>query len=115
MPEKRNLRRRQFSYYLLAVDNITQQRVGYMVDISSGGFRLDCKQPIQPNQEYEFRFDLTDDVSDKAFMIILARSKWCRQDDLDPFVYNIGFQLVSVDPADAVIFKRILQKYGINQ
>ena len=112
MAEKRNLKRRPFSYYMQAVDNITQQVIGYLADISPRGFRLDCKKPIQVEQEYELRMDLTDDVANKAFMILLARSKWCRLDELDPFVYNIGFEVVSIEPEDAAIFQRIIEKYG---
>ena len=112
MAEKRNLKRQTFSYYMQAVDNITQEVIGYLADISPRGFRLDCKKQIQANQEYELRMDLTDDVADKAFMIMLVRSKWCRQDVFDPFVYNVGFQLVSIAPDDAAIFQRIIEKYG---
>ena len=110
--EKRNLKRRAFSYYMQAVDNITQEVIGYLSDISPRGFRLDCKKPIQPNQEYELRMDLTDDVANKAFMIMLVRSKWCRQDVFDPFVYNVGFQITGIQPDDAAIFQRIIEKYG---
>jgi hypothetical protein len=112
MADKRNLKRRHFSYYMQAVDNITQEMVGYMADISPNGFRLDCKRPIQPNQEYELRFDLTSEVADKPFVTLLARSKWCRLDEFDPFVYNVGFQLIRVELEDIEIFRRILQKYG---
>ncbi len=112
MAEKRNLKRRAFSYYMQAVDNITQQVIGYLADISPRGFRLDCKKPIQINQEYELRLDLTDDVANKAFMILFVRSKWCRIDELDPFVYNIGFEIVKIGPEDAAIYQRIIEKYG---
>lgn len=111
--EKRNLKRRAFSYYMQAVDDNTEQPVGYLADISSRGFRLDCRQQIPINQNYSLRFELTDEVAEKSFMVLVARSKWCRLDEVDPFVYNVGFQLISVDPEDAAIFRRIVAKYGI--
>jgi hypothetical protein len=115
MVEKRNLKRRAFSYYMQAVDNVSQQVVGYLSDISPRGFRLDCKKPIAPNKQFELRLDLTNDVATKAFMVLLVRSKWCRIDELDPFVYNIGVEIVSIAPDDAAIFKRIVEKYGTGQ
>ncbi len=112
MVEKRTVKRRSFSYYMQAVDNETQKPLGYLADISANGFRLDCKQSLPTEHDYVLRLDLTNDVASKAFMIIGARTKWCRIDELDPFVYNIGFQLVSVLPEDAAIFQRIVEKYG---
>jgi len=111
--EKRNSRRRSFSYYMQAVDDNTEEVIGYLVDISSRGFRLDCKAQIPINQNYSLRFELTDEVAEKGFMVLVARSKWCRLDEIDPFVYNVGFQLISVDPADVAIFRRIVAKYGM--
>jgi len=112
MVEKRNLKRRGFSYYMQAVDNTTQQAIGYLSDISPRGFRLDSKRGIKPNQQIELLLDLTGDVADKAFMVFMARSKWCKIDEIDPFVYNIGFEIVNMSAEDAAIFKRIFEKYG---
>jgi hypothetical protein len=112
MAEKRNLKRRAFSYYMQAVDENIEKTLGYLADISPSGFRLDCKQPLPIGQDYQLRLDLTNDVADKAYMSIIARTKWCRLDELDPFVYNIGFQIVTIEPEDAEIFKRIVEKYG---
>ncbi len=115
MAEKRNLKRRAFSYYMQAADNNTQKLIGYLSDISPGGFRLDCKQPLPTEQDYQLRLDLTNEVANKPFMIMAARTKWCRLDELDPFVYNIGFKLVNIAPDDAEIFQRIVERYGSGQ
>ena len=112
MVEKRVLKRRSFSYYMQAVDNSTQKTIGYLSDISPTGFRLDCKQALPAGHDYQLRLDLTSEVATKPFMIIVARSKWCRIDEFDPFVYDIGFQLVEIAPEDADIFQRIVEKYG---
>jgi hypothetical protein len=112
MSEKRNVKRRSFSYYMQAVDNSTQKVMGYLADINQLGFRLDCKQSLPVNKDFQIRLDLTSDVATKAYMVMGVRSKWCRLDELDPFIYNIGFQLVNIAPDDAEIFKRIVEKYG---
>ena len=110
--EKRNLKRKPFSYYMQVLDDDTDKVIGYLADISTRGFRVDCKQAQPINQNFSLRFDLTDEVADKGFMVLVARSRWCRLDELDPFVYNVGFQIINIDPADAAIFQRIVEKYG---
>lgn len=115
MPEKRNLKRRSFSYYMPVIDNNSQEMIGYLADISSRGFRLDCKQPLPTGQDYQLRLDLTGDVSSKSFIIVVGRSKWVKPDDLDPFVTNVGFEIVSMAPDDAKVFQLLVEKYGTGQ
>jgi hypothetical protein len=45
-------------------------------------------------------------------MVFVARSKWCEVDPLDPFIYNVGFQLVNISPGDLDIFHRMMETYG---
>ncbi len=60
----------------------------------------------------KFRLNVTAEVAPKPFLVFVARSKWCRIDPLDPFCYNVGFQLISIHPADIEIFNRMIEKYG---
>ena len=110
--ERRKLNRKDFSYYMRLIDSDTQELVGHLVDISSGGFKLDSQNPIPPNKDYRFRMDLTSEVANKPSMVFVARSKWCEVDPLDPFLYNVGFQLVNISPGDIEIFKRMMERYG---
>jgi hypothetical protein len=45
-------------------------------------------------------------------MAFVARSRWCQVDPLDPYVYNVGFQLIQIAPDDLEIFKRMMETYG---
>jgi len=83
-----------------------------LVDISSGGFKLDSQAPVPVNRDFRLRMDLTSEVADKPAMVFVARSKWCEVDPLDPFVYNVGFQLVNIAPVDLEIIGRMIAKYG---
>ena len=104
--------RKEFRYYQPVYDDGTQSLVGHLADISSGGFKLDCRQQIPVNTDFRFRINLTPEVADKQFMIFVARSRWCRIDPLDPCAYNVGFQLVHISPDDFEIFNRMIEKYG---
>ncbi len=112
MDERRRLERKDFSYYMRLVDNDTHDLVGHLVDISSGGFKLDSQSPIPVNKDFRLRMDLTSEVATKPSMVFVARSKWCEVDPLDPFIYNVGFQLVNISPGDLEIFHRMMEKYG---
>jgi len=112
MSERRSDERKDFSYYMRLVNNDTQELVGHLVDISSGGFKLDSQAPIPINRDFRLRLDLTSEVADKPAMTFVARSKWCETDPLDPFVYNVGFQLISIASIDLEIINRMIEKYG---
>jgi len=112
MDERRKLNRKDFSYYMRLIDSDTQELVGHLVDISSGGFKLDSQNQIPLNRDYRFRMDLTSEVANKPSMTFVARSKWCEVDPLDPFLYNVGFQLINISPGDIEIFNRMMEKYG---
>jgi hypothetical protein len=112
--DRRDLDRKDFSCYMQLIDHDTQELVGHLADISSGGFKLDSLGPIPPNKDYRFRLDLTSEVANKPYMVFVARSKWCKVDPLDPFCYNVGFQLIDITSEDNEIFKRMIERYGRN-
>ena len=112
MDERRNLERKDFSYYMQLIDSDTQQLVGHLVDISSNGFKLDSQAPIPLDKDFRLRMDLTSEVANKPAMAFVARSKWCEVDPLDPFIYNVGFQLINISPGDREIIGRMIEKYG---
>ncbi len=112
MAERRHKDRKDFSYYMRLTNVETGELVGHLVDISTGGFKLDSQKPLTVEKEFRFHMDLTSEVASKPFMVFKARSKWCQVDPLDPFVYNVGFEMLDITPGDLDIFKRIVEKYG---
>ena len=42
MADKRKIDRREFTYYMQVTDDATKQLIGYLTDISTGGFKLDA-------------------------------------------------------------------------
>ena len=115
MADKRKKDRREFTYYMQVKDEASKQVIGYLSDISTGGFKLDCPNKIPAGQDFRLQIDLTADVADKTTMTFIARSKWCHPDHIDPTSYNVGFEVVNMAPSDMVIFQRIFEKYGSEQ
>ncbi len=112
MPNKRKINRRDFTYYKPVTDDLTKQLVGYLSDISTGGFRLDSPKEIRPGQDFRLHIELTADIADKTSMVFIARSKWSRRDHVDPNTFNVGFEIINISPSDMDIFQRMFEKYG---
>jgi hypothetical protein len=110
--ERRYVKRRKFTYYMRVLDSNTQQLIGYLADISPKGFQLDSPQQMLVNKDYNIRLDLTPDISDKNFISFIARCRWNKPDETDPFAFDAGFQVVSISPHDDEIFQRMVTKYG---
>ena len=112
MADKRKIDRRDFTYYMQVTDDFSKQLIGYLTDISTGGFRLDSQKQIPAGQDFRMHIQLTSDIADKNSMSFVARSKWCHTDHVDPNTYNVGFEIIKMDPGDMVIFQRMFDKYG---
>lgn len=107
--------RREFVYYQKVTDYDSQESIGHLADISTGGFKLDSQKQLPVNKDFRFRLSLTSEVADKPSMVFVARSRWCKVDPLDPNIYNVGFQLIQIAPGDLEIFNRMMEKYGREQ
>jgi c-di-GMP-binding flagellar brake protein YcgR len=112
MANKRKINRRDFTYYMQVTDDLTKQLVGYLSDISTGGFKLDSQKEIRPGQDFRLHIDLTAEIADKTSRVFIARSKWCRRDHVDPNTFNVGFEIINISPSDMDIFQRMFEKYG---
>ena len=112
MANKRKLDRRDFTYYMQVKNQATQEIIGYLSDISTGGFKLDCDNEIPTGQDFRLQIELNPEVADKTSMTFIGRSKWCHPDHVDPTTFNVGFEIVNMSPSDMEIFNRMFEKYG---
>lgn len=112
MPERRTVPRKKISVYMRIKDDDTQEILGHMVEVSSTGMRLETVSPQEINRDYYLRLELTPDLGDVPYIVFIARARWCRMDDIQPNLYQVGFQLVEIVPEDKPVFARIVAKYG---
>ena len=110
--EKRQLSRRDFSMYMGVLDELTGKMVGTLADISTGGFKLECKFAVPLNVNFRLRIDHTDEISNKPHIVFTARARWCRQDQIDHSLYNAGFEIVDMEPSDMAVFVQMFNSYG---
>lgn len=110
--EKRRLDRRDFSLYMNVLDELTGKVLGTLIDISTGGFRLESKRPVPLNVDIRLRIEHTNEISSKSFIVFTARTRWCQRDSIDRSIYNIGFQITDMIPSDFDIFVQMFNSYG---
>ncbi|MCQ3936065.1 MAG: hypothetical protein DPW18_03340 [Chloroflexi bacterium] len=112
MPERRTAPRKNISFYMRVLNDDTGEILGHMVEVSAVGLRLETVGPLPLNKDYYMRLELTPDLGSVPYIVFLARSKWCKIDDIQPNLFRVGFELLEVLPEDKAVFQRILQKYA---
>jgi hypothetical protein len=80
--------------------------------MSRDGFMLESLKPIQLNAEFSFRIDLPPEISQKPFMVFIARSLWTLPDRVDGRLYDTGFEIMKMDPSDTRAFELVFDRYG---
>jgi len=112
MPERRTTPRRKFDYYMRVDDDDTQKLLGHMVQVSAIGLQLETTASLPLEKDYYLRLELTAELADHPFIIFLARTKWCRIDDIHPNLFHVGFEIREIMPDDHKIIIDIIKKYG---
>lgn len=109
---KRKLPRRNFSYYMRVLDKNTGELIGQISDVSTGGFKLESSSPVAVGLTMELCIDQMSQISERSFIVFSARTRWCERDPYDPTIYNVGFQLLDMTPADYDVFVKMFNAYG---
>ena len=112
MPERRTTPRKKFSFYMRALDDDTKKILGHMVEVSAIGLQLETTVPLPLERDYYLRLELTSELADRPDMVFIARTKWCKMDDIEPNQYRVGFEIAEMMPDDREIFLRIIKKFG---
>ncbi len=110
--DKRKLTRKNFSFSMRVLDDETGRLIGYITDISTGGFRVEGGHSILVNRNFRLRVGQVREIAKQNELVFMARAQWCERDYLNPDSFNIGFQIVDMSPGDYDIFVRMYNTYG---
>jgi len=110
--ERRKLKRKSLTYYMLVLDANSREMVGHLVDLTPKGLMMDSQKPLTLEKEYHLRLDTMPDVADKNYIKFTARTKWCLPDVVEPYLFDIGFSITDITPHDAEIIRQIADKYA---
>jgi hypothetical protein len=110
--ERRKMNRRQISYYLPVMDSVTKQVIGHLMNLSPIGLMMDSQVSIPSKMKFSLHMDLMEEIAGQASLEFVATSIWCLPDSIQPFLYNAGFSITDISPADLEVVKQIAEKYG---
>jgi hypothetical protein len=93
-------------------DNFTHELLGYLTEISLGGFRLEGPKTLKVKKDYTIRLEYGATEADKPYIVFVARAKWIRPDPIMPGENILGFQIVSISPSEQEVYERVVESYG---
>lgn len=112
--ERRKFKRRYIMYYSRVFDRRTGRVIGYIVDLTPEGALIISEEPIAPGTNFRMRMDMPEDITNKGYLSFEARSIWCQR-DVDPNFWDIGVQLIHIEPDDIALIERMIAEYGFRE
>jgi c-di-GMP-binding flagellar brake protein YcgR len=109
---ERKYERHKYGSYMRVTDNSTHELLGYLSDLSLGGFRLDSPKALPVKKDYTLRLDYASVVEEKPYIVFVAQVRWLRPDPITPNEYSAGFQIVSMAPSEQEIYQTVVDTYG---
>lgn len=92
MKDRRTAERHNLIMYLRVHDQETDELVGHVVDVSTGGMMLVTDAPFQPKTEHKLRVVLPYTEQDEERTLdIDAECRWCGPDANDDY-FDAGFR-----------------------
>jgi hypothetical protein len=108
---KRKVKRIHLVYYLLVFDKKTDQLMGHVVDITTGGMKLMSKEPVAPGSVHEFRMALPDEIGSSKEIVFEAKSVWSKNNLFSDF-FGTGFTFEKIADEDVVVIRELIDKFG---
>jgi c-di-GMP-binding flagellar brake protein YcgR len=112
LTERRKYDRHKNGVYMRVTDHDTDEIMGYLTEISLGGFRLESPKNLAVDKDYTLRLEYAIEEKDMRYIVFVARAKWIQPDPIEPFEYILGFQIVDIAPSEQEIYRTIVENYG---
>ena len=109
--KKRKTKRIHLVYYLLVFDRETDDLVGHVVDITTGGMKLMGTKALRPDTIYHLRMLLPDDAGGSRPVNLDARCIWLTQNMFSDF-WGTGFAFTGIPDDDIAAISGLIDKFG---
>jgi hypothetical protein len=115
MEERRKLPRKYLIAFSTVLDNGTSEKLGYLCDLTLEGLMVISKMPRDSGTEIELYIELpeTPDFPQKS-LEVQTLIIWCEA-DIDPRLYNIGFQFIDLSKEEKDIIEQMIESYEFNR
>ena len=112
--DQRSLERKQLIFYLKVFDRNSDDIVGKLKDVTPEGIMLTSEKPIEVDLRYQLRMVLPPEFAERKYLVFDAKSLWCKESDYHD-LYDAGFILIDVSPADKSLIARLIRTYGSHE
>lgn len=107
MPERRQAQRRLPASELYVIDKQSEQPLGSVQDLTSGGCRLICREPIPSGKLHECRLAFPEPILNCKELGLWLESKWCVSSDADG-MFEVGFEFRDLTENDRMLLKFLI-------
>jgi len=80
------------------------------MNLSPIGLMMDSQVPIPAHQKLSLHMESHGRDCRSGFLEFVATSIWCMPDSIQPFLYNAGFSITDISPADLEVVNQIAEK-----
>jgi hypothetical protein len=110
--ERRVEPRKIVTYFSRVIDRTNGQLLGYLANITTGGFMLIGNVPLKTDSVFQLRIDLPDIYGENEQLDCDAKAVWRRPDD-DPELFRVGLRLQEINPKILLILERLVSDYSL--
>lgn len=114
MPSKRKNERVKPLDHFMVVDRHSEDFIGRVVNLSSGGVKVIGTKPIEKSQLYKCKLTLPAVIDGKSHLEFDAVCKWSEKNDF-MHMYETGFQFEDISTKDQDILTTLLEKWCVSK
>ncbi len=117
MTETRRLPRINLIYYpeVFTIDGTEKKKIGHLVDLTTGGIKLVCEDPIEPQRDHVLGITVCLEMAadKKRDLAIEGKSVWCRKDINEKF-WDVGFQFTKITDEERYLIETFIKEFRFN-
>lgn len=108
MDGNREFKRQYANSFFGVYDKSTEEFVGYLVDMTVAGLRLESKTAIETNALFQFCMDLPEEIAGSKEITFCAKSVWCKPvEDREQFIS--GFEMYDLADSESKKIELLLE------
>lgn len=104
--------KQQAPNFFAVYDNDTGELLGHLADLSVSGMKMVCTEVLAPNATIHVRIDLPREVNNKAEIVAIAKTIWCKNHPQGG-LYDVGFHFEDVSRVDRTVIQQLLSILSI--
>ena len=110
MKERRSAERHNLIMYLQVRDRESDELIGHVVDVSTGGMMVVCDAPFQPAAKHQLRV-LLPYTEEERTMDVDVECRWCGRDANEDY-FDAGFRFLNTSTGLRDVIHSVVEDVG---